>query len=441
MNGKKNCMEILCNLNAETINGYYVSKKMKEVWNVELNILKKLLAVCKKYNLKIMADSGTLLGAVRHNGFIPWDDDIDLIMPRSDYDKLLKIGPTEFKGQFFFQSFFSEKKYYTGYTQIRCNDTCMLSEIDRLTDCHINLGIGIDIFPFDVLPESKEELLALVTKEKYILNYMKLRGSFIKRLKSFDYYKKIKKYLSDCVNCSDAELYELYRNNLEKCKNSSNVGGLIYINKRPEEICTFSKFFFDELIMHPFEKIEIPIPKSYDEILRKYYGDWTIPVDYQRIPSSNQNVSSYIYDANRTYKEYLYSPLISYVLKTKKIVELFFRYYEKKIEQKYNEHRLTYLLEKKFKNKKVLLWGASVFLENYAINNRLDFDNLIGIVDKVGTRKGQQIANKQIYGLEDIEKLNPDVVVITIVNNKKARLNEVHEYASKKSIHVPICAL
>ena len=89
----------------------------------------------------------------------------------------------------------------------------------------------------------------------------------------------------------------------------------------------------------------------------------------------------------------------------------------------------------------MILWGASVFLEDCANKNVLDYTNLIGIVDKKGTLKGQQIANKTIYGLEDIETLKPDIVIITIVNNKKFRLKVVYEYISKKNIKVPIFLL
>lgn len=69
-------------LNEEVRCGYTVTKQMKEVWAVELDMLEKLLSVCKKHDIKIFASGGTMLGAVRHQGFIPWDDDIDMMMFR-----------------------------------------------------------------------------------------------------------------------------------------------------------------------------------------------------------------------------------------------------------------------------------------------------------------------------------------------------------------------
>ena len=74
---------------------YKVSPKREKVWKIELDILMELDRICRKFGLRYFLDSGTLLGAVRHKGFIPWDDDIDLLMPRKDYDKLIEIASQE----------------------------------------------------------------------------------------------------------------------------------------------------------------------------------------------------------------------------------------------------------------------------------------------------------------------------------------------------------
>src|SRR3712207_3357568 len=84
--------------------GYRVSAQMKRVWAVELDLLAKFVDVCERHELRYFLDSGTLIGAIRHQGFIPWDDDIDVSMPRKDYDKLWEIAQTEFSYPYFFQT-------------------------------------------------------------------------------------------------------------------------------------------------------------------------------------------------------------------------------------------------------------------------------------------------------------------------------------------------
>ena len=113
--------------------GYTVSEKMKKVWSVEMDMLKELIRVCKKYDLNYYADSGTLIGAVRHNGFIPWDDDIDVAMFREDYEKLLSVAKEEFKYPYFLQTVYSEKDYLRGHAQLRNSATtgCIKNDLDK----------------------------------------------------------------------------------------------------------------------------------------------------------------------------------------------------------------------------------------------------------------------------------------------------------------------
>ena len=81
----------------EIRDGYTVTTKQKKIWAVEMDLLDQLLKVCKKHDIKVIIYAGTLLGAIRHKGFIPWDDDIDVALTRPEYEKLLKVAPEEFK--------------------------------------------------------------------------------------------------------------------------------------------------------------------------------------------------------------------------------------------------------------------------------------------------------------------------------------------------------
>ena len=91
-------------LQEEVRNNYVISSNMKKVWAVELDLLKKFIELCEKYQLTYWVGFGTLLGAVRHHGFIPWDDDMDVWMPRADYERLLQLTPDVIGEPYFLQT-------------------------------------------------------------------------------------------------------------------------------------------------------------------------------------------------------------------------------------------------------------------------------------------------------------------------------------------------
>ena len=128
---------------------YIVSAEMKRIWAVLLDMYLSFAEVCEKYGLKYFVIGGTLLGAIRHEGFIPWDDDLDVGMMREDYEKFLRIASNEFQEPLFFQTPYTDDGYFVSWVKIRNSSTTGLS---RAT-CHrrFNQGLYLDIFPIDYI--------------------------------------------------------------------------------------------------------------------------------------------------------------------------------------------------------------------------------------------------------------------------------------------------
>jgi len=120
---------------------------LKKLQNTELEILNEFVSICEKYNLEYFLAGGTLLGAVRHKGFIPWDDDIDVGMPRKDYNKFIKICKKELNSRFFLDCYETNKYCWSPFAKIRIKNSKMIESLSK--NSKSNQGIWIDIFPYN----------------------------------------------------------------------------------------------------------------------------------------------------------------------------------------------------------------------------------------------------------------------------------------------------
>lgn len=253
---------------------FTVTAERKKVWAVELDMLDKLLKVCKKYNIEIIANGGTTLGAARHKGFIPWDDDIDLMMTRKEYEKLCGVADNEFRYPYFFQTEYTDMGSLRGHAQLRRSDTTGALAWEK-TRKDINQGIFIDIFPLDKIPDDPKEYTRWINK---LRDYRRCADACVrtykhKLSKRLLLRKNIRIFYVLSKSCT--YWYEKYEKESQKYNESGNSSyGLVtfllnidYKKKYPVNI-------FDSLIELPFEMLKIPVLEQYDEELKIDYGDW-----------------------------------------------------------------------------------------------------------------------------------------------------------------------
>ena len=153
----------------------YTDEELKKIQAVELVALKEFIRVCELLKLEYFVDGGTALGAIRHRGFIPWDDDVDIAMPRSDYRKFCKEANKYLSKDFFLQSPYNDKNCPYYYSKLRVNGTEFIEYCNRKVNMH--QGIYIDIFPFDEVPDDEKDNIRQFRKIQLLTRLFTLRQS------------------------------------------------------------------------------------------------------------------------------------------------------------------------------------------------------------------------------------------------------------------------
>ena len=264
----------------------YKSSELKRLQEIEIEILQDIIRVCEENGLHYWAYGGTLLGAIRHNGFIPWDDDIDIGMMRDDYEQFLRIAPKALKKGLTLQHFTVDEETPTYFAKVRKDGTEFVEYYNRKMNIHH--GIFVDIMPHDLIPENERERsryrrTAEWRKQLFIAKSVKdttiTRGKYKILLHTME--RRIlhcillpisKKWLFDYL-----DLYLRKYNGSDSCLFTTRA-------MRVSENLLGDVF---PLQKHQFENIMINVPANYDIVLRRNYGD------YMKLPSSkNQTTHS-----------------------------------------------------------------------------------------------------------------------------------------------------
>ena len=260
--------------------GFKISSMMKRVWAVEMDVLTEIDRICKEYGLTYYAAFGTMLGAVRHNGFVPWDDDIDIYMLRPDYQALMNVLSDELPQGYYNSSSYSDSTHMQPLTSVMNTKYIITDVSERKKFYGCPYICGVDIFPLDYIPSDEEELS--VFRNLYTIIYSTAREYYqYSKEELEEYLKRIEEMCNREGNIPN-QLWLL----LDKVAGIFGEDECEYLTYLPTNICydaelKYKKEWFKSAKRFPFEYISVPLPNGYDELLKVTYSDY-MKYDKQR---------------------------------------------------------------------------------------------------------------------------------------------------------------
>ncbi len=268
---------------------------MEQLRNRELELFDAFSNVCDRLNIDYYAIGGTLLGAVRHSGFIPWDDDIDVGILRKDYERFITNAQRFLPSNMFLQTNETDREYPMRFAKIRMNNTTFIETSVRKR--RMNHGIYIDVFPIDYYPESKIRQLVWCVRERLI-------GARLSTC--FDIQTERMSVKDRCVYALSCILYSSVKRaqtRFDECLRKEKESGLVrnYSGAWGSKEIVPADYFRSQVTLS-FENRKIKAPIRYNEYLSKIYGD------YMKLPPKEKQIAHHyteVIDVNRSYIEYL----------------------------------------------------------------------------------------------------------------------------------------
>ena len=272
-------------LKGEVRCSFEVSPQRKAIWRVLLDMLEIFEDICEKHSLRYYASGGTLLGAARHHGFIPWDDDIDVAMPREDYERLQQILPGELPGHLFMQTTLTDPEYDICHLKIRDSRTTAIEKAHAVRwKRRYNMGMFLDVFPLDDIPDDDKILRKAERKHRLMrsLHIVALRHrfeNFKQRIATFLVRPALK-------ILGNRRFYNMREDILRRIPRAAEGGRVllgggefpfspVWMGRR--------EWYAGPAVVLPFEYLHIRAPAQYEKCLEQQYGsDWRTP---KKIPA------------------------------------------------------------------------------------------------------------------------------------------------------------
>ncbi len=270
---------------------------MNELQKKEFELLRLFVEICDKLSLKYYLVCGSALGAVKYNGFIPWDDDIDVGMPRKDYEIFLCKAQALLPDNIFLQNYRTDKAFPHVFSKLRNSDTAFIEK--SVAHLDINQGINMDIFPLDGYPADKISQNILRYRKKFLswqfyssLNdknqsaKIRLRNKIMRFLGCHKRTDKALARLDKMISKYPADASDIW------CNHGNWQGELEYA----------PRWHYGEGTKAVFEGLEVIVPEKFDDYLTQKYGDW------RSDPPPESQKSHHIFelcDTEKSYKEYL----------------------------------------------------------------------------------------------------------------------------------------